>query len=863
MKKNILLSFLFFPLLPLVLTAQTLPLKCGMFTGSGYTKAVSTGKCPSYTVSGASNEYFVYRGLTLGTIESQICKGIHQSWNSAYPGITQDMCYITSNDSSEFEIHSYGRAKCSSDDSWFSLQCMTRFKLSEEEKCETPEPQPDDPSLISIFNHVPGLTPSEKELWSGTDEDSPPVLKICADGSKATRITFISNNPEVHVSDVSFRVESDPGGDDMAYFGKFFLHELKNNTVSYDFRHPDYLPSSITKQSREDKLVIRYGTKVFKIPVEIYRAPVILVHGLWSDRIPFLKMRDELVADNYYPATLIYPVDYHKWSGSSLQTNARIVPDHIRVMLNICRYYHFSAGGVDVVGHSMGGLISRLYIQSAEYPHRNDIHKLITINTPHSGTQLANFLISTDNAASLAGRLVGEIIINKSTGGSLYDGAMHDMAVNSPAMNDLNVLRLNHSIVPARSITTQAPVTMGNWMHGIYCAVSPILALTTVSVPTFFFGNQLHDMMVTVPSQTGGLPVINTRLINNQVHIFSTQNPAIIQDVEEALGARSTDPDVFCQTGFHPVAQTSPYKSASILAPADIIPGSLTISAPLRNQSFNNGNYVPVSLSSKNGINRIILEAINLPDKIFVKDTAFSSGTVPFTIPSDAFGKVTFLALGYQNGTLTGFDTLSVNVNPPSSWSLDSIQVSEKTVCVEEKKTTSISVDAWYRNNVHFDVSRSAGLKLQMADTTIARLDPSGQIWGKKAGITVLSVSYASKSVNLPVMVVPEYTGADTVSTALEEIKSLRPEPSGEITNFRIYPNPASGSFTASCQLNQQGEITISITDVYGKLIHKWHEVRTPGNHQFTSGTRNLPAGIYLVQLRTGVQTETRKLVVR
>jgi pimeloyl-ACP methyl ester carboxylesterase len=40
---------------------------------------------------------------------------------------------------------------------------------------------------------------------------------------------------------------------------------------------------------------------------------------------------------------------------------------------------------VILVGYSMGGLVSRSYIQSDAYPTRNDVERLITVGTPHRG----------------------------------------------------------------------------------------------------------------------------------------------------------------------------------------------------------------------------------------------------------------------------------------------------------------------------------------------------------------------------------------------------------------------------------------------------------------------------------------------
>lgn len=47
---------------------------------------------------------------------------------------------------------------------------------------------------------------------------------------------------------------------------------------------------------------------------------------------------------------------------------------------------------VILVGHSMGGLVSRSYIQSDAYSARNDVERLITLGTPHRGAPEAYYL---------------------------------------------------------------------------------------------------------------------------------------------------------------------------------------------------------------------------------------------------------------------------------------------------------------------------------------------------------------------------------------------------------------------------------------------------------------------------------------
>ena len=104
-------------------------------------------------------------------------------------------------------------------------------------------------------------------------------------------------------------------------------------------------------------------------------APVLLLHGLFDNRAVFALIRhslrrhgwEHLHAVNYSPLT----ADIH----SAAVLFGRHV-DHAR------RVY----GGerVAVVGHSLGGLIARYYVQLlGGHEH---VHSLVTLGTPHTGT---------------------------------------------------------------------------------------------------------------------------------------------------------------------------------------------------------------------------------------------------------------------------------------------------------------------------------------------------------------------------------------------------------------------------------------------------------------------------------------------
>ena len=109
--------------------------------------------------------------------------------------------------------------------------------------------------------------------------------------------------------------------------------------------------------------------------------PILLVHGYFSNRGIWWRFRQRLVAANVGP---IYTVTLSPLWGSIDE----MVPTLARKIDAIC-----NASGhekIIIVAHSMGGLVTRAYMASSpNAPAR--IAQLITLASPHGGTQMANF----------------------------------------------------------------------------------------------------------------------------------------------------------------------------------------------------------------------------------------------------------------------------------------------------------------------------------------------------------------------------------------------------------------------------------------------------------------------------------------
>jgi triacylglycerol esterase/lipase EstA (alpha/beta hydrolase family) len=106
--------------------------------------------------------------------------------------------------------------------------------------------------------------------------------------------------------------------------------------------------------------------------------PVLLVHGLFQNRSAFDELARSLRLRGF---RWVWPINCDPLGGE-LSSMAQVVGARVKRALELT-----SAERVHLVGHSLGGLVVRWYVQ--EQSGHGVTGRCITIATPHEGTRLA------------------------------------------------------------------------------------------------------------------------------------------------------------------------------------------------------------------------------------------------------------------------------------------------------------------------------------------------------------------------------------------------------------------------------------------------------------------------------------------
>jgi pimeloyl-ACP methyl ester carboxylesterase len=256
-----------------------------------------------------------------------------------------------------------------------------------------------------------------------------------------------------------------------------------------------------------------------ELPLSIHRPPILLLHGLWSSADVWRA--NPITRD---PRFFVYAGDYRGTNNSRFIENLLVPQKKILEARSLLENRGIAATKVDVVGHSMGGILTRIHTQTLGQYLRpdnfleGDIRRLITLDSPHFGSPLG------DCAVAISESPIYPVFRATIPGLCLECGAIGDLSVNTTARRGFAPV----SNVPVHSIVGTGGSDILSDLETVFLPSPELIErLRSSSVPgaaeladlfTLFrhvnvaagarnlFQNDEHDFVVTRTSQVGGLP---------------------------------------------------------------------------------------------------------------------------------------------------------------------------------------------------------------------------------------------------------------------------------------------------------------------------------------------------------------------
>ncbi|MCF6300530.1 MAG: hypothetical protein L3J52_05370, partial [Proteobacteria bacterium] len=544
------------------------------------------------------------------------------------------------------------------------------------------------------------------------------------------------------------------------------------------------------------KAVVSSGGTVTK-ELELRTPPVVLVHGVWSNSDAWRgKLRtastssifsfEEALEELGFDVFLVDHSDIDDSTGSfdpSFRSPVieRFITQGIEQTRYTLRQKGFAISQVDVIGHSMGGLVARSRVKYSLDPYfsmgnyfKGDYHKLISIGSPHQGTEIADALIqnkcvqrnlcvptlphgtlacsgiSLEDVFNLAGKPLGAAIYGFQTGSD---------ALNKIGQTDV----VGHAIV---GVAPSAPDSDTEDNLNLLLALFNL----NLTIDGLMGGNGGHDTIVPLLSQRGGVASNAFTASQGVVHAgveLDLINPDDIQETASqdifsiALSLLANQPvasDSFSSFGLLPAG-------GQYIAPADCPnPRAANNRGSLAEISFMPAQGTLVSQGQAIQIQFNIIGGEPIDGVIFAINGGLHSitGAPPYsfeyTTPGDKAGRIDIHAQTVGSGSEHyAFDTHIIVQPDQDPVSLTALPTNISFS--QPGRNMPLYVVGTFPNDIEIDISSSVtGTNYTVLSGTqeVISVSPDGVINAIGVGQDTILVSNAGLTTNIIVKVSPE-----------------------------------------------------------------------------------------------------------
>jgi pimeloyl-ACP methyl ester carboxylesterase len=516
---------------------------------------------------------------------------------------------------------------------------------------------------------------------------SVPVIKVAADGTKSTLFTLKS----LEINTCNVRINSIGNTQPNEYGTVELLPSYSDDSIRFIYKHPNYKNATTPNQVVFEVYNIASNDVEFSFSVDIKAPPVLLLHGVNSDGAAMQDIKNGLLSTGFYENYQINNPNYPPFS--TFASNTIGINGEKELLSIACLTNKLSFGKIDFVGHSMGGILSRLYLQSVNY--KNDMHKLISINTPHAGSQAANAGFLLADALNMLGAIhpITRIFAFTSAIGIFslsINSALGDLQTTSPAITVLlnGQGNLNANIAASHAITSiKISQNLANAGWDTNKMVFDILEAgnyrkiyfgnpnnpnnIAVDLLTSLYGGE-SDWIVSEVSQQGGLPpnaitgcgrpFQPTDIYCDLNHMAVEHNPVVVNRIKQLLSLPTSD-NLFSFAGYNPHASKSHSNSDNSNFhknnPNVVVSNTLStmqITTPTTlGGTYNENTALNFTMTGSNDIQGVFFICAGagdtLENSMIYRHLAANTNTLnsTYTIPLGKTGRINILALGFNS----------------------------------------------------------------------------------------------------------------------------------------------------------------------------------------------------------------------
>jgi hypothetical protein len=693
--------------------------------------------------------------------------------------------------------------------------------------------------------HLP--QPSNTSLRTSLDHQAVGAIKVVADNADATVLSVAYTCGR----NISLRLQENPSN---ASFGPladatgYFL-KLTTSTTNAEvlYHHPAYLDANGSHKNLHVEVVetITPNTSVIlqTYILQVLRPPLMLVHGLWSSgEAAFPDLKSKLVADGLFDSQT--QITYAEYANDrSFAYNAQKIIFYKKGILSEWAQKQISVSKIDVIGHSMGGVLTRQYIQSNDY--QQDINKLITLNTPHGGSPIPIFVRSLPSS------------VKQWLADNEHDpdkGAIADLSYKSAEIARINSVTNTkgvalHSISTNIQFSPQLPIqqifnrNLG-WeglMIGWMAITQPKATFVLNTFLTNYIFQDDYDIVVGVNSQKGGLLGLYTNNIAGQHH-SSGGNVTVQNKIEELIRANSNDgptTNLFTKAGFRPVQVNSILQrgvSPTLLQGSHRLTSTLQIISPIRSTLVTDPDSILVAVTASPDITKVLFICSTSTSVLTTKLLPTASGTTYLHVPKHGLGRLKIAAFAFADSVYVQYDTLSTRLTTNAT--LTSIRLEPNLVYTVQGDSTLIRAVGTYSDGIERNVLGQFGLQFVVRSNKV-RISRKGWVIGLNAGVDSLRASYGGYATTIPVEVEAKQSiGLTTQSQTVRQIA--------------LWPNPAQQSVQVSGALNAP----IQLFNLLGSVVRIQTSVKDFEN--IFIDLQGLPKGVYIMR----IGATTRRLLI-